>query len=690
MTNIVNQDKLILKLTDFGLSRIAYAVSNPTANLNITKIKLGSGDNNEYYEPDSSQTGLKGDLGLEFYIYDKNILEDKITISFHTIFPEEIGGFDIREVGLYETYEGTDRLFAISTQQPFVKPSIEDNYFICVDYYIFLKEQNLASVYDQITLDIEHALVTDTEMEELMRTFLFAQSNLAQQIGNNSTIIGYNRATQLYEKIEENKRAYSYITLYKNFASLLDIVTSPNNIFSYWVFDYSRRKEQESSIIDLSNNGYYLSTNIPVSNLKRTYKGFNSMFQFAEPNYFSLSSQIPLNLFNPETNSDIPFSMIFVVEPLKTTENRTLLAKSDYALNAHTLEVTELTDRSIQVKLFSDSDNYLTFKTVAGSVPTGAHVIVLTYSPEFRVMTFYIDSSRYVVKAIETGENYTHISETPSTLYAFRCAPSYTIYADSEANPTKLYYKDDTNNFVAYSGTEWTIEDDKIYYNENEATLDSTFGETDLLYGWIPETSLYDKIVYTKELPSNLETMVFSTFPQLYNENYEPYTGEDFTIVANMSGDTIDGYIIQFVRDGDYSDAKYDVNYNIEPITVYGYTYIMDASVIYTNNDTTPTVLYVNEDGKIVSYSGTEWTIENNKIYRLGQEATRSSGEDITTNVLDLVPYIIDSSGNPSEFIDSNVGLISIIKEGLSESNAKILTLNLCATLGKNPYFGGS
>ena len=112
MAQIVNDNKLNLILTDFGKERIAYAVENPTVTLNITKIKLGSGDNHEYYVPDSSQTELKGSLGLEFYIYDKALLEDNLTISFHTVIPEDIGGFDIREVGLYETYEGEDKLSA--------------------------------------------------------------------------------------------------------------------------------------------------------------------------------------------------------------------------------------------------------------------------------------------------------------------------------------------------------------------------------------------------------------------------------------------------------------------------------------------------------------------------------------------------------------------------------------------------
>ena len=43
--------------------------------------------------------------------------------------PENIGGFDIREVGLYETVNGVDNLFAIGTCQPFVKPTAADNYF---------------------------------------------------------------------------------------------------------------------------------------------------------------------------------------------------------------------------------------------------------------------------------------------------------------------------------------------------------------------------------------------------------------------------------------------------------------------------------------------------------------------------------------------------------------------------------
>ena len=349
MTQVVNNDRLNLILTRYGLNRIAEAVATPTLNLNITKIKLGSGDNYEYYTPSEDQEELKGPLDLEFYIFDKALLEDEVTISFHTIIPESIGGFDIREVGLYETVNGEDKLFAISTQQPFVKPSTEDNYFINIDYYIFLKEVNFAEVYDQIVLDTSHALVTEPNLEELMRTFVFAHGNLINQIGNNSRIIGYNRPTQLYEKITENVTDVSYITLYKNYASLLDMVENTDNIFSFWAFNYSRRRQVNNAIVDISKHGYDLSTNKSVNTYPRTYEGMTSMFSFEGSDNYKLSSQIPLNLYNTEENIDSPFVMAFAVSPLTNGTNRTLLAKSDYAANTHVLEITETSNNSLEV-----------------------------------------------------------------------------------------------------------------------------------------------------------------------------------------------------------------------------------------------------------------------------------------------------------------------------------------------------
>ena len=131
MTKIVDDKRLNLILTQHGLNRIADALSDPTVTIEITNIRLGSGDNFEYYAPSEYQTELKGDLGISLPVVEKALLEDNLTVSFRSIIPETLGGIDIREIGLYENYNGVETLFAISTQQPIVKPSINFGYVIC-------------------------------------------------------------------------------------------------------------------------------------------------------------------------------------------------------------------------------------------------------------------------------------------------------------------------------------------------------------------------------------------------------------------------------------------------------------------------------------------------------------------------------------------------------------------------------
>ena len=112
------------------------AIADGTVTLNLGKIKVGSA-NGEYYEPTEDQTELYQEIG-EFYVVEKKLLEDGLTVSFHALIPESFGNCDIREVGLYEITDEGDKLFAISTQQPIVKPGTDYNYYIAIDYYIFL------------------------------------------------------------------------------------------------------------------------------------------------------------------------------------------------------------------------------------------------------------------------------------------------------------------------------------------------------------------------------------------------------------------------------------------------------------------------------------------------------------------------------------------------------------------------
>ena len=416
------------------------------------------------------------------------------------------------------------------------------------------------------------------------------------------------------------------------------------------------------------------------------------MLKFDGSTSFSLSSQIPLNLYDYTTETDSNFTMIFSVEPLDNNIDRTLLAKSDYARGMHSFEVKELADESVQVKLFSDANNYLTFKTVQKSVPMGAHILLLQYDPPRKTMTFYINSTKYVVRGIQTGDNYKHISETTGYLYAFDCAPKYEIYApqNSSSQPIEpLYYLDNNNNYIQYSGEDWTIDivegSNKIFYKENEASYVSFAGSTDTLYAWEPPSSVvvYDKVVYTKETST---PDGFASRPTLYNEKYEVYAGDDFGIER----DDITGmYKIKFYLNDDTYDAVYDSDDNIQPKDLYLYRYQMASENIYTNSHEYHTVLYEKQDDAYTTYSGDEWTLDNFRVYRLNQLATYNESKDVEVPMSDLASYIIGADGYPTEPINSNVGLISIIREGLSDEYARAIALNLCATLGRNPYIGG-
>ena len=669
MTEIVNNNKLTLVLTQYGMNRVAEAIADPSLNLNLTKIKFGSGNNFEYYTPSESQTSLKGSLGLEFYIYKKELLEDGLTISFYTMIPENSGGYDIREVGLYENANGEENLFAIGTCQPIVKPTTADNYFIAIDYYIFLKAANLSSIYDQITLDSEHSLVTEPDMEEMMRTFLFSDANLINQIGNNSRMIGYNRATQLYEKVEENKSSFSYITLYKNYASLLGM-SSEKSIFSFWAFDFSRRMQSQNSIVDLSLNANYLSTTIPVASLTRVYNGFMSMFVMKPANFY-LTSNVPVRLFDDETDSDIPFVVAFAINPLQSGVARTLLAKSDYSMGSHTFEFNELANGSLQIKLFTDASNYLTFTSDDNKVPTNAHSVVLSYDPSKEEFIAYINSNKIPLIKTEVGD-YTHMKELPGTLYYFSCTPTYIGYANSGSTPTIMYNPDGT----IYEGDEWTIEDNILNYEDNPATYTQSENIlTNQLYSWVYDDGENIHVIYTEVAPSADGQTLTEPWATLYNDDYTPYTGSDFYVVEN----------IVTYRD---NHASYDSSLDPERITLYAWKYTAPEAAIYGNKPSDPTSFYEYTEEKSL-YLGTDWTVEDGVVYYLGQPASRDKNKDTNTSYPNLTSYITDISGNITQPINAEVGVVSIIKDKLTEERVRALSLLLCATMGMNPYING-
>ena len=851
MTQVVNEtDRLTYILTDYGLSRVAEALEDSTVNIFLTKIKVGNA-NYEYYIPTETITELRNPIpNGEFPIIKKELLEDELTISLRAFIPEKIDNCEIREVGIYETVEGVDKLFAISTQQPIVKPSEDLNYFITVDYYAFLKSQNLASIYDRIVLLPEHQLITKEDFENLMSTILFTESNLMEQINGNSRVIGLNRAQQLKEKIDQGLESFSYITA-ANVYSLLLNYTTTDGIFGYWLFDYSKKLMSQMGIVDLGTHGRNLLTNKSLGLYNKEYTGLLSTLNFSSPDYFyfpqdeaiasynpdaftkegspsitidgvasdfssesyitgpsltlensgsyalrlkfkltdiingqsiaytstantlevfydptdnnlkarigdgsdwlatvsspiisdwdydvqvlfdqtSLSLMIlenstyilkdtqviegtlatnlgtltlgrnsssygafsgsidlkecswsvndvrvfsgstftypdNMSLLDPSQLVDAPFAMAFAIAPNQANTNKTLLARSDYSINSHIFEVNETANNALEVKLFTDSENYLQFISSNDMIPNKAHSIVISYEPANKDLKAYLNGQPLFMNKYEIG-NYTHMNDTPPILYSYTYIETSSVWANSSTNPTNLYNSDGT----PYIGSKWSISEGVVFYNGTTAQYNPEGDfRTDYLYSWVYNDGVYDHTIYTKTLDIEEDTI-------LYEANYRVYTGSEFAIVLSGSD-----YIIQY---NSHDTERGIPSEDIKDDERFCYTFSGGLKTIWANSDSTPTALY---DASNNLYEGSEWTLENNVIrYQDGGIASYNSLYNLTIPVVPVTSYVIDEHGNLDKYIDSKVGIISVIRDKLDENELRAIALNLEAAIGNNP-----
>lgn len=659
MSNVINNDKLSFILTSYGLRRIAESISDPNVTLNLSKVIVGDA-NGEYYEPNETLTELKNPLvNGSFSVLQKELLEDELTVNFLFIMPESFNNCEIREVGLYEVIDEDEYLFAIGTQQPILKPSATDNYFISVEYNIMLKSASLSDVYDQIIINPNNQIVTEQDLENLMSNIVFTQGNLSLQIGNNSHIIGLNRGTMLYENMTKNRDAQGYLCASQMFSTLMRMVDM-NNIFSFWLFDYPKTISRKYSITDLSNNKNNLSGNLPVNLYGKSYLGVISSLSFSTPNYYYLGSEIPLLFTDNDTNEDLPFSIIYAIEPLNEGEDRTILARSNYLTSTHAFEIIERGNRSIQIKLFSDSNNYLSFTSSPNQPMNKKHSVILSYDNLNKSFTAFINGKSISLVKEETGE-YTNMSTTPTTLYGFSFDTSQSIYADSDESVTSLFNEDGS----PYTGDSWLIFNAIPYYEQKISSYAES-SVTNNLYAWSYTEVPTTHTIYTK-------TQIISPDTILYNEDFTEYTGEDFTIT--LSGDT---YIIQYNSNATIYDSSRDINK-----TIYKWTCELATVNIWSNSNTNPVMLF-NSDGNL--YEGSEWSISGTDVLYQGQVATYNSSLNFDIPALEVTSYIINTSGQKEKLINSNISIIAITKgQALSETDAQLFSLELGSAIGNNP-----
>lgn len=478
MADVYNtQNKLYWVFTSYGKERLASL----SADDKLFLYKAGIGCYNWYEDPlnyfggsgyseenfkryfESDEEKSIGQLvpNGKLAINTKNLVEetndegDVITrvVELTTTVPENLGAFDIREMAIYETIDNVDHLFAICTMQPIPKPTTETNHYISAILTARLQSEMLADAYDQIVLDPSNNFVTLEELNAFQENLLFVESNLAEQISNNSRIIGYDRPQQLYEKLIADKKKYSSFAVSTTYANALSIANM-HDIKSFWVFQPNNDTTSSVSIADLSYHKINMATDKLITLYDHGYEGLAPYINFEynptsnSGNYYLLNSDIDFDFVNDDGEghiTDAPFTLFFIGAQNSNEHDCTLLAKDNSAQSndvqpAFQIAVTK--DCQLKITLYQDRANYVTYLTGNNSVPEAGqfYVAAITYSPVMNTVdnilvprfNIMLNGKELSGNILRTG-NYQGMTKTTLPLTSrIHTANGYTDYVDSK------------------------------------------------------------------------------------------------------------------------------------------------------------------------------------------------------------------------------------------------------------------
>ncbi|WP_198404964.1 phage tail protein [Chromobacterium violaceum] len=150
---MMNNDFFTL-LTAVGKAKLAAAASGG-APLKLSQMAVGEGDNGAYYTPTESQTALKSEAwraGLNHLSTDP---ANPNWIVAELVIPDQVGGFTIREVGVFDA-DGA--LFAVGKFPESYKPVLADGANKQLYVRMILEVSNAAAV----TLMVDPSVVLAT------------------------------------------------------------------------------------------------------------------------------------------------------------------------------------------------------------------------------------------------------------------------------------------------------------------------------------------------------------------------------------------------------------------------------------------------------------------------------------------------------------------------------------------------
>ena len=147
--------KYFTVLTDVGKQKLAEAIANETA-LDFTEMAVGD-SNGTSYEPTSDMTALKHVTYRAAIGSMKINAEDKNIMEFEFVVPASVGGFYIREAGLYSS-DGT--LIAISRLPEQYKADMAEGAGSSMTVRILVAISSDAQIYITVPASITYATQT--------------------------------------------------------------------------------------------------------------------------------------------------------------------------------------------------------------------------------------------------------------------------------------------------------------------------------------------------------------------------------------------------------------------------------------------------------------------------------------------------------------------------------------------------
>ena len=212
-------------VTDIGKAAIANA-SVTGEKVDFAKIKVGDGGGSSY-TPNESQTALKNvvwESTLEHAQVDK---DNPNWVVIQKFIPGDVGGFEIREVGLFDS---KDQLLAVSSYPTTYKPEADSGTVKELLIKVILVVSNVANI--NLKVDPTVILATlkdlqdldskiDTTKTELTNSIETAKTELNNKIGDTTQLTTTDK-TNLVSALNEVKTSVDSIEITAEKTSIKD------------------------------------------------------------------------------------------------------------------------------------------------------------------------------------------------------------------------------------------------------------------------------------------------------------------------------------------------------------------------------------------------------------------------------------------------------------------------------------